>query len=89
MEAEIDKDLIEGIAASAFRTNGSDVDEVLVDHFPDYAPAFIRNEIEEMRAAADFGLGAVPAPAARPRTQDRSQAPLDRGLRLPQRASCL
>jgi Xaa-Pro aminopeptidase len=65
MEAEIDKDLIEGIAASAFRTNGSDVDEVLVDHFPDYAPAFIRNEIEEMRAAADFGLGAVPAPAAR------------------------
>lgn len=65
LEAEIDKILMEGIAASAFLTDIGGAEDLLADRFPGHAPAEIIEEIEKRRSAGDFGLGSVPAPGAR------------------------
>lgn len=64
-EVEIDKTLLEGIAASAFLTNVAGAEEVLAEFFPGESEGKVVAEIEALRAATDFGLGAVPAPGER------------------------
>jgi Xaa-Pro aminopeptidase len=64
-EAEIDKTVLEGIAASAFLTDVVGAEDVLAELFAPAAPASVISDIESLRAASDFGLGVMPAPSAR------------------------
>jgi Xaa-Pro aminopeptidase len=65
LEAKIDKTLLEGIAASAFLTDVGGAEDVLAELFGPDAPDSAKSRIEGLRAAADFGLRAIPAPPER------------------------
>lgn len=65
MEIEIDKTLLEGIAASAFLTEVGGADAVLTELFAPETAANVKSQIEALRESGDFGLGEMPAPPDR------------------------
>tara|TARA_R110000868_G_scaffold4155_38_gene25610 strand:- start:3324 stop:5294 length:1971 start_codon:yes stop_codon:yes gene_type:complete len=65
LEDKIDKTLLQGIAASAFLTDMSGADDVLAALFATETADTAKTQIDALRAAGDFGLGATPAPPGR------------------------
>lgn len=64
-DGKIDKDLIDGIAASAFATHIDGAEDVLAELFEATETAKIAARIEELRIRQAASLGSVPAPPGR------------------------